>query len=155
MFDVLEQHVAFNHSHVLDLFSGSGALAFESLSRGAANATLVDASAHVCKHLRATAIALGVSDSVKIVRADALLFLRHGFTDQADIVFADPPYALRVCNSILDLLANGDALQSGGVAALEHSDQEHVMSLDEMQLLRSVEIGITVIEVYRRLPAVP
>ncbi|MEY2719607.1 MAG: hypothetical protein RLZZ273_973 [Bacteroidota bacterium] len=155
LFDVLGQHVVYEQVHVLDLYAGSGALAFEALSRGAAGATLVDASIHVCKHLRATSIELGVSDNVTIVRADALSYLYHGNPDITDVVFADPPYGLKSCNSILGCLARGNALRVDGVVALEHSDQEHILPLSEMLPLKSIEIGITLIDVYRRLPAEP
>lgn len=154
LFDVIGQHVVYEQLHVVDLYAGSGALAFEALSRGAAAATLVDASAHVCKHLRATSIELGVSDNVTILRADALLYLVQRDPNPADVVFADPPYGLKSCNSILDRLVRGGLLRVGGVAALEHSDQEHMLPHAEMQVLRSIEIGITLIDVYRRLPSV-
>ena len=82
----------------LDLFAGSGALGFESVSRGAAEAVLVDRSRAVCDRLRGECERLGAGDgSVAVVEADALDWLarpRAGDTP-FDIVFIDPPSASR------------------------------------------------------------
>jgi 16S rRNA (guanine966-N2)-methyltransferase len=75
----------------LDLYAGTGALGFEALSRGAAEAWLVELDAALVAALRAAAAKLGVEPH--IVRRDALAFLREPFAARFDIVFLDPPYA--------------------------------------------------------------
>lgn len=79
---------------VLDLFAGSGALAVEALSRGAASATLVDVSAVAIAAVWRNLEALGLQAEVR--REDALAFLR-GAREAGrdyDLVFLDPPYRL-------------------------------------------------------------
>ena len=75
---------------VLDLFAGSGALAIEALSRGAAEAVLVErdprALAAIERNIEATGAAVAVS------RRDALAWLRAYEGDPFDLVFVDPPY---------------------------------------------------------------
>ena len=75
----------------LDLFAGTGVLGFEALSRGAAEAWFVEQDPKLVDALRATADKLGASP--RIVRRDALAFLREPPASQFDIVFIDPPYA--------------------------------------------------------------
>jgi len=75
---------------VLDLFCGSGALALEAISRGAAAATLVDTDAELA---RRNVAALGVSARCRVVRADALAYLRRP-GPRFDLIFCDPPYRL-------------------------------------------------------------
>jgi len=75
----------------LDLFAGTGALGFEALSRGAAEAWLVEQDAQLVDALRATAGKLGATP--RIVRRDALAFLREPPAARFDVVFLDPPYA--------------------------------------------------------------
>ena len=75
----------------LDLFAGTGALGFEALSRGAAEAWFVEQDAKLVEALRATAAKLGAAP--RIVRRDALAFLREPPAAQFDMVFLDPPYA--------------------------------------------------------------
>ena len=79
-------------ARVLDLFAGSGAMAIEALSRGAADATLVDSSAASVAAIRRNLSSLGVQAEVR--RQDALAYLRGASRDarQYDLVFLDPPY---------------------------------------------------------------
>ena len=81
-------------ARVLDLFAGSGALAIEALSRGAASATLVDSSPAAIAAVRRNLDALGIEAEVR--RQDALAFLRNARTlgRDYDLVFLDPPYRL-------------------------------------------------------------
>jgi 16S rRNA (guanine966-N2)-methyltransferase len=75
----------------LDLFAGTGALGFEALSRGAAEAWLVEQDAKLVDALGTTARTLGAKP--RIVRRDVLAFLREPPEARFDIVFLDPPYA--------------------------------------------------------------
>ena len=78
-------------ARVLDLFSGTGALAIEALSRGAADAVLVDTRpAGARRNLEA----LGLRDRAETVRADAARFLRRAEQSSFDLVLCDPPYRL-------------------------------------------------------------
>ena len=83
-------------AHCLDLFAGSGALAFEALSRGAASVTMVDEDLRVIQQLQQNA-ALLKTDKAAMKWSDALSFLNEyePLPKQAkhyDIVFLDPPY---------------------------------------------------------------
>jgi len=75
---------------VLDLYCGTGALAIEALSRGAATATLVDTDVALAER---NVAALGLEDRAEVVRADALDFLA-GAEEEWDLILCDPPYTL-------------------------------------------------------------
>jgi 16S rRNA (guanine(966)-N(2))-methyltransferase RsmD len=79
-------------ARVLDLFAGSGALAIEALSRGAASATLVDAATGSVATIRRNLASLDIDAEVRHQRA--LVFLRNARSDgrHYDLVFLDPPY---------------------------------------------------------------
>lgn len=85
----------------VDLYAGTGALAFEALSRGAAEAWLVERDAALVAALQATATKLGAAP--RIVRRDAFAFLREPPHERFDIAFLDPPYAEPV-EPLLELL---------------------------------------------------
>lgn len=92
VFDRLQAQVV--GARVLDLFAGSGAIAFEAISRGAAFATLLEADARVVRHLRAQAQELGVADEVQIVRGELPGALARGPGGSPfDLVTVDPPFA--------------------------------------------------------------
>lgn len=75
---------------VLDLFCGTGALAIEALSRGAASAVLVDQEPRLA---RRNVAALGVGERSVVVRSDVLRYLERA-TERFDLVLCDPPYGL-------------------------------------------------------------
>ena len=77
---------------VLDLFAGSGALALEALSRGAAAATLVDSSAAAIAAIRSNLDDLDLAAEVHRRRALPFLQWASGAARQYDLVFVDPPY---------------------------------------------------------------
>jgi len=79
-------------ARVLDLYAGSGALGLEALSRGAQRVDFVELAAASLAALRANIEALGVDDTVRVHRADALRFAQRLGPGDYDLAFADPPY---------------------------------------------------------------
>lgn len=100
----------------LDLFAGSGALAFEALSRGAREVVCVERDREVVRHLQDTAKRLEAVGFAAIA-SDALAYL-GGPATAFDIVFLDPPYASDVLTHVLPRLAQG-WLVSGALIYLE------------------------------------
>lgn len=102
-------------SKVLDLYAGTGALALEALSRGAAGAVLVDRDKRATRIAQQNADALLGTDSsrVRVLRADAVKFLAGSEAEKFDIVFVDPPYghstglAARLAKVLIPVLAPG------------------------------------------------
>ncbi|HET6508559.1 MAG TPA: 16S rRNA (guanine(966)-N(2))-methyltransferase RsmD [Baekduia sp.] len=84
-------------ARVLDLFAGSGALAAEALSRGAASAVLVEKDGRAARTIQGNLKALGLTPPRAILRRrDALAALRDAREagESYDLVFLDPPYRL-------------------------------------------------------------
>jgi 16S rRNA (guanine966-N2)-methyltransferase len=79
-------------ARVLDLFAGSGALAIEALSRGAAAATVVDSSRPAIAAIRRNLDELGLGADVRHQTAEAFLARACREHRQYDLVFLDPPY---------------------------------------------------------------
>lgn len=78
-------------AHVLDLFSGSGALGLEALSRGAASVVLVERARPALAVIRANIDQLGAERSCTVVADDVFRFLGR-LEEAVDIALADPPY---------------------------------------------------------------
>jgi 16S rRNA (guanine966-N2)-methyltransferase len=82
----------------LDLFAGSGAIAFEALSRGAARAILVERHFPTADRLREAARELGVADRVDVRSGDTLVWARRLPADLPRdapwVVFISPPWPL-------------------------------------------------------------
>lgn len=78
--------------HVLDPFSGTGALSFEAVSRGAASALAIDSDRPAQDIIGKNIKNLGLEDEVKLVRASAGAWLATNYDDQFDLVLCDPPH---------------------------------------------------------------
>jgi 16S rRNA (guanine966-N2)-methyltransferase len=82
--------------HVLDLFAGTGAMAIESLSRGAVTGTLIERKFPNVRQIKDTAIELGVLDQLKLVAGDTFFWARR-LSDTKELpwlIFCCPPYEL-------------------------------------------------------------
>lgn len=109
-------------SDCLDLFSGSGALGLEALSRGAAHATLVDNSAALTTALRGNLRLLG-SESGNVVCAGADTYLSQRTRQPFDIVFMDPPFRQGWLASLFPLLDTQGWVKPGGWIYVEHESE--------------------------------
>ncbi len=103
---------------VLDLCSGSGLLAIEALSRGAAAATCVDSAGPAIRTIHANLSDAGFADLAEVLRRRADLFLKKTDT-RYDLLLADPPYADAALAAAIVTLAPA-ALAPEGRLVLEH-----------------------------------
>jgi 16S rRNA (guanine966-N2)-methyltransferase len=127
---------------VLDLFCGTGALAIEALSRGAAKATLVDTDIRLA---RRNVDELGLRERSSLVRSDALRYLRAA-ADRYDLIFCDPPYKLadRLGAPLSETL---EARLAEGGRVIAESATRHPLTL-ELPLRKERSYGDTLIRVY-------
>ena len=102
LFNWLQGEVA--GRRVLDLFAGSGALGFEALSRGAAEAWLVERDPRQAQSLVDSARRLKV-EQAHVVCADALQWLAQAVEPRFDLVFVDPPFAAGLWQQAAQALA--------------------------------------------------
>ncbi len=130
-------------ARVLDLYCGTGALAIEALSRGAAEATLVDTHPAAA---RRNLEALELTDRAVAVRADAARFLRRAEEGTYDLVLCDPPYRLadRLAAE-LDPAIRGALAESGRVMIESSPDKPLQM---ELPVLTERTYGDTLIRIY-------
>jgi len=131
---------------VLDLFCGTGALAIEAISRGAARATLVDERTSLARRNIAQ---LGLSERCEVVRADAIPYLRRA-SARWDLIFCDPPYKLadRLEGELDSLIP--ERLAEGGRLIVE-SAARRPLALG-LPLLTERRFGETLIRIHRASP---
>ena len=118
LFNILNNIVDFEESTVLDLFSGTGSISLEFLSRGCCEVVSVEMEQLHYGFLKKSAATLDDKDW-HIVRDDVFRFLKR-CNSSYDIVFADPPYALKTLKDIPDLVLEGGILKKGGIFVFEH-----------------------------------
>ena len=118
LFNVLDNEYEFEDLKVLDLFGGTGAIAFEFASRGAAKVYSVEMARENASFIISEAKRLGLGNVV-MVRDNVFDFLPL-CREKFDIVFADPPYALEGLESIPDKVFEADILYPERYFILEH-----------------------------------
>lgn len=110
---------------VLDLFGGSGQLALEAVSRGAAHATICDSLDGACRIIEKNIEKTHSRDSVTLMRTDYDEALRR-LRDRAkfDIVFLDPPYNKGLVSGALKLLRDYELLKPTSVIVCESGGED-------------------------------
>ena len=118
LFNWLQQQVP--GARVLDLFSGSGALGLEALSRGAEQLILVDSAATVTRQLQSHLQLLNAQDRTQVVNANALTWLQaQPARPSFDLIFLDPPYHQGLLQECCQLLEQQQLLKPGGWIYIE------------------------------------
>ncbi len=107
----------------LDLFSGSGALGLEALSRGAAHVDFVDNAREAVSQVREHLALLDASDRGHCHLAEAESFLANA-SGAYDIVFLDPPFGRGLAGPVCSALAESGLLAQGAQIYLEMARNE-------------------------------
>lgn len=154
LFSMLTAEGVFHSDHlrVLDLYAGTGALAFEALSRGAASAVVVDDARAAVSILQKNVKALGARGRVEVVagRVDRALARLEG-GPKFGLIFADPPYADVTGVAFPGILgAVVQVLEEGGVFVLEHASKDQAPVVPGLDHDRSRTHGATTLSFYRR-----
>lgn len=128
LFSRLQGWDAITGARVLDLYAGTGALAFEALSRGAASATLVEMHGATARQLRRTAAELGLEDrcdvrAAKAGQVAASLAESAGPSDLFTLVFLDPPYEVATETLEQLLVTVRPALTDDALVVIERSSR--------------------------------
>ncbi len=121
LFNVLDNEYEFEDLKVLDLFGGTGAIAYEFASRGASMVYSIEMNRNNAAFIRKEAKRLGL-DNVTSVHSNVFDFLPI-CREKFDIIFADPPYALEGLDTIPEKVFSRDILHPGGYFILEHGGE--------------------------------
>lgn len=132
----------------LDLFSGSGALGFEALSRGADHATLVDQNPAIIRALRANRKILFPNPSenesniepCSIIQSSAPRWL-HTQNQRWDIIFVDPPFTGPLMKQTLNILQSGDYTEKEALIYLE--TPQPLETMQGWNLIKNSKVGST------------
>lgn len=118
LFNILANRLDFETAEVLDLFSGTGSISYEFLSRGTSTVHLVEKDRNHINGIRKIVSELGL-DKIKTIHIDVRTYLKTCKV-QYDVVFADPPYDLPWLRELPDLITGAGVLKPEGFFILEH-----------------------------------
>jgi 16S rRNA (guanine966-N2)-methyltransferase len=117
---------------VLDLYSGTGALGLEALSRGAGSVVFIDNDERALSILRQNIERFKQPLDIRMVRWDITRDLRC-LNDQSkafDLIFLDPPYTMEVVSRSLQNLAKSGSMASEALVVAEHAPREAIETTD-------------------------
>ncbi len=147
IFNVLENLVDFEGLSALDLFSGTGAISFEFLSRGCETVTAVEKAATQYNFIRKVGQLLNCQN-FHVVKGDAMRYAQTSLA-KYDIIFADPPYDLPQFGEIPGMILNSQMLKPGTIVIIEHSKNFDFSSLPhfhEHRTYGSVNFALFIID---------
>lgn len=117
-------------ANVLDLFSGSGALGLESISRGAKKAVLCDSSRKAVNIINQNVQKLKVENQVEILHSDFKKALEILKEREFDIIFLDPPYKSDFDIQAVKAIKECKLLEKDGVIVIETDSDEKIKQLE-------------------------
>ncbi len=130
-----------------DVFAGSGAIAFEALSRGAKSALLTDISKDAHDAMKTAALSLSLDKKAKVVRASASGWSDNNPKALFDIVIADPPYDDLQPNLLNKIQKH---LKFGGIYVLSWPGNQDLPELEGLKLLKQKSYGDSQLAYYSR-----
>jgi len=153
LFNVLTHRYAdrLEGARVLDLFSGTGALGLEALSRGAAQCFFIEESVEGRGLIRTNVEALGLQGRTKIFRRDATRLGEVGTIQPFGLLFADPPYGKGLGEAALQSARSGGWLIPGALCIVEEAAEVAFNPGDGFELLDERSYGDTVIRMFSLL----
>lgn len=125
MFDVLSNRVNYEDTNVLDLFSGSGSLGLEAISRGVQHVTFVDKSQKSIRILNRNIKKLECEKRCVVYQADVFWFLKN-INKVFDVVFADPPYVLENIGMLPNAIYDSGVVRDGSYVIMEHNRRSEI-----------------------------
>jgi 16S rRNA (guanine966-N2)-methyltransferase len=122
---------------VLDLYAGTGALAIESLSRGARSAVFVDRAARSLRVVRTNLARLGLEDRSRVVQGDAAEWAKRlgRSGERFDLILVDPPYESDEVIRGLSAIVEAQLLDRGGTVVLETAKRHALNSCPGLRAL--------------------
>lgn len=118
IFNVLNGYLDFEDAAALDLFSGTGSISLEMLSRDCRPVVSVEMDRDHARFIAECMKKIGTNDNI-LIKGDVFRFVKRCH-QQFDLIFADPPYALETLPQLPDLILDGGLLKEGGVFVFEH-----------------------------------
>jgi 16S rRNA (guanine(966)-N(2))-methyltransferase RsmD len=137
---------------LLDLFAGTGNVTIEALSRGAAQAILVDASTASGRAIRANLSALGLAERAQLLIMPVERALRQleRRREDFDLVFIDPPYGRKLADRTLKTIARGFILCPSGIIIAEHSVRDEIaQSYGRLEMRTRRRYGDTILSFFK------
>jgi len=134
LFNLLNNKTDFENIKVLDLYSGSGALGLECLSRGASEVHFVEKNFSIYNNLITNINTLGVTDRCKVHKMETLKFVNSVPGGDFDLILADPPFFKDDIYKVVESVLSNKYLNSEGIMIIERSIQTKQKDIEHFKV---------------------
>mgnify|MGYP001399222754 CR=1 FL=1 len=117
LFNIINNRYFFNNKTMLDLFSGTGSIAFEFASRGVEKAVAIDHNIHCVEFINTTSRIFEFNMSA--IQADGLKYAEN-CKERFDFIFADPPYSYQYYHELKKVIVKNNLIKKDGLLIIEH-----------------------------------
>lgn len=125
LFNIIQNKI--QDSIFLDLFSGSGAIGLEALSRGARKVIVCDKSKEACNIIRKNMKKTHFTENVELYQADFKDALQNEIKEKIDIVFLDPPYKTNFAIEAIKIIFEKELLKEESIIIIETDDRDRII----------------------------
>lgn len=134
LFNILSNIIDFDDINVLDLYSGSGSLGFECISRGAKSVLFVEKNRFIYKNLKENIHLLELEDKCSAVLSEAIVFTRKESSENYSLILADPPFfEYDIYKVVENIKANG-YMNSESLMIIERSVQTKEKDIENLKV---------------------
>lgn len=134
LFNILNNLIDFEDIDVLDLYSGSGSLGFECISRGAKSVLFVEKNRFIFKNLKENIQLLELEDKCSAVLSEAIVFTRKKSFNCYNLILADPPFfEYDIYEVVENIKANG-YMNSESLMIVERSIQTKEQDIENFKV---------------------
>lgn len=144
LFNILNTRYDLEEISVLELFGGSGNVAFEFASRGSQRILSIEKNKRVSEQAKKFALDRGMNE-IQFISSDVFKYVPK-LEEQFDIVFADPPYHLKNISQIPEIIHEHKLLKPDGLCIVEH---ESNLNWNNPYLIESRAYGQSVFSMFQ------
>ena len=147
VFNLIQSYVS--DARVLDMFSGSGALSMEAVSRGAKNAVCVDTDKRSVDIIRKNIASLRFEDKCRVVNGSCFDYVKS-CREQFDVIFMDPPYNKGFIEPALSAVSQNNILSDDGIIVLESDNTDFNGEIKGLVIFKQKKYGRSYITIYKK-----
>ena len=125
LFNIIQNEII--DANVLDLFSGSGAIGLEAVSRGARKSILCDKEKQAIEIIRKNVQKTHMEQKVEIYNLDFKKILKEKIKEKQDIIFLDPPYKTDYIAQALELIYEEQLIDAQSIIIIETDEEEKII----------------------------
>ena len=140
LFNILENRYFFDGKNVLDLFSGTGNISYEFVSRGCDKVLAIDNNYHCIEYIEKTTKELDFN--ITTIKSDCLQYLKN-CKQEFNFIFADPPYDYEEYQELKNLVFEKKLVKKDGVLIIEH-DKEVSFVANNVELRKYGTVHLSV-----------